>query len=179
MSPRGSILIETITSPDPAVRDRSVRELIAGASTESILAACEELERFRQGAENLYERVRASMFLHAIYRYAVQEAPDIRATGQIPFDGFLDLMERRFEQAIGSFRATMAREGPNGAIASALAQAYEQITYQTLADQVRRSVRSCSGNRWMFRVGQPDEHPIHLHPRLLERESEQALFPIL
>ena len=76
------------------------------------------------------------------------------------------------------FRCTR-RCASNGAIASALAQAYEQITYQTLADQVRRSVRSCSGNRWMFRVGQPDEHPIHLHPRLLERESEQALFPIL
>ena len=80
-------------------------------------------------------------------------------------------MERRFEQAIASFRAAQGRHGPNGAIASALAQAYEQITYQTLADQVRRSVRSCPGNRWMFRVGQADEHPIRLHPRLLERES--------
>ena len=46
-----------------------------------------------------------------------------------------------------------AATGPNGTIASALAQAYEQVTYQTLADQVRRSVRSCQGNRWMFRVG--------------------------
>ena len=46
--------------------------------------------------------------------------------------------------------------------ASALAQAYEQITYQTLADQVRRSVRSCRGSRWMFRVGHADEHPIRV-----------------
>src|SRR5215213_2977812 len=179
MSPRGTILIDTITSPDPAVRDRSVSELIDRASTEQILRACDDLERFRQSAENLYERVRASMFLHAIYRYALQDADDVRDTGLIPFDGFKDLMERRFEQAIASFRAAMARQGANGAVASALAQAYEQVTYQTLADQVRRSVRSCRGNRWMFRVGQPDEHPIHLHPRLLERESEQALFPIL
>src|SRR5829696_5258625 len=112
MSPRGSLLIETITSPDPAVRDRSVRELIAGAPTEQVLLACDDLERFRQAAENLYQRVRASMFLHAIYRYALQEAPDLRDTGHVPFDGFKDLMERRFEQAIASFRAAMSREGP-------------------------------------------------------------------
>jgi UTP--glucose-1-phosphate uridylyltransferase len=172
-------LIETITSSDPARRDRSVRDLISGASTAEIMEACAALESFRQRAENLYERVRASMFLHAIYRYALQEAPDLTTTGLIPFEGFEDLMERRFEQAISCFRAAMGRDGPNGAITSALAQAYEQITYQTLTDQVRRSVRSCRGNRWMFRVGQADEHPIRIHPKLLERESGDGLFPIL
>ena len=73
----------------------------------------------------------------------------------------------------------MKHDGPSGAICSALAQAYEQIAFQTLADQVRRSVRSCQGNRWMFRVGGADEHPLRIHPRLLERESDEALFPIL
>ncbi|AGA27151.1 UTP--glucose-1-phosphate uridylyltransferase [Singulisphaera acidiphila] len=179
MTLRGSLLIDTVTSPDPSVRNRSVRDLIAGASTEEILRACEDLETFRQSAENLYERVRASMFLHAIYRYALQDGVGLRETGSIPFEGFKDLMERRFEQAIASFRGSMDCEGPNGAIASALAQAYERITYQTLADQVRRSVRSCRGNRWMFRVGQADEQPLRLHPRLLERGSDQSLFPIL
>src|SRR3954449_7540891 len=111
MSSRGSLLIETIRSADPSVRDRSVRQLITGAEPTEVLRACDELERFRQTAENLYERVRASMFLHAIYRYALQEAAELRDTGHIPFDGFKDLMERRFEQAIGSFRAAMAREG--------------------------------------------------------------------
>jgi hypothetical protein len=179
MTPHGRLLIDTITSADPSVRDRSVRELIAGASTAEVLAACDDLERFRQGAENLYERVRASMFLHAIYRYAVQESAEVQDTGFIPFDGFKDLMERRFEQAIAAFRAAMRRQGASGAVASALAQAYEQVTYQTLADQVRRSVRNCQGNRWMFRVGAVDEHPARIHPRLLERGSEESLFPIL
>ena len=120
------------------------------------------------------------MFLHTIYRYRLQDSPDLPAGGVIPFEGFTDLMERRFEQAIaGVPGGRCARAGPNGAIASALAQAYEQITYQTLADQVRRSVRSCQGNRWMFRVGQVDEHPIRIHPRLLERASDDGLFPIL
>jgi len=52
------------------------------------------------------------------------------------------------------------------------------VTFQTLADQVRRSVRNCPGNRWMFRVGGAEEHPIRLHPKLLEREAD-GLFSIL
>ena len=179
MSPRFIPLIETITSADPALRNRSVRDLIAGASTAEILGECAGLEEFRRGADNLYERVRASMFLHAIYRYALQDAPDLPATGLIPFEGFEDLLGRRFEQAIGAFLGAIRRDGPNRALASALAQAYEQVTYQTLADQVRRSVRNCRGNRWMFRVGQADEHPIRIHPALLERDSDDGLFPIL
>ena len=73
----------------------------------------------------------------------------------------------------------MKEDGPSGAICSALAQAYDHIAFQTLADQVRRSVQSCRGNRWMFRVGGVDEHPLHIHPRLLERDSEDALYPVL
>src|SRR5258708_24092800 len=44
MNARGSLLIETIRSPDPAIRDRPVRELIAGASTKEILGAVERSE---------------------------------------------------------------------------------------------------------------------------------------
>jgi hypothetical protein len=97
----------------------------------------------------------------------------------IPFSGFQDLMERRYEQAIAAFHEAIRQDGPNGAIASALAQAYEQIAFQNLADQVRRSVRSCRGNRWMFRVGSEDEHPLRIHPQLVWRESDTALYPIL
>ena len=55
MTARGTLLIETITSRDPAVRDRSVLELIAGVPVDEVLDACDALEQFRQGAENLYE----------------------------------------------------------------------------------------------------------------------------
>ena len=104
--------------------------------------------------------------------------PGCRSTGHIPFDGFRGPAcsggsSRRSRRSARRMDAT----GPNGAIASALALAYEQITYQTLADQVRRSVRSCPGNRWMFRVGQADEHPIRLHPRLLERDARRRALP--
>jgi hypothetical protein len=171
--------IETITSPDPLVRDRSIQDLLRGLSTAEVLRTCDILETFRQDSRNLYERVRASIFLHAIYRYRLQDSGDLPSGGVIPFGGFVDLMERRFEQAITAFRSRLKVDGANGSILSALAQVYERITYQTLADQVRRSVRSCKGNRWMFRVGQVSEHPIRIHPRLLERTSAEGLFPIL
>jgi hypothetical protein len=175
----GQALIETIESQDALVRDRSVKAILEGAATQDILDACNDLETFRHEASNLYERVRALIFLHHIYRYLLQESSDLPGTGLIPFEGFTDLMERRFEQAIAAFRHESAAHPLDGALASALASAYEKLTYQTLADQVRRSVRNCRGNRWMFRVGGPDELPIRIHPRLLERPSEDALFPIL
>ncbi|RUL89384.1 UTP--glucose-1-phosphate uridylyltransferase [Tautonia sociabilis] len=172
-------LIETITSADPDVRDRPLRSLVEGLPTAAILDHCEALEAFRRRASNLYERVRASLFLHALYRYAVQDAPDLPATGYIPAEGVEDLMQRRFEQAISAFRLAQKKDGPNGTVASALAKAYEEIALQTLADQVRRSVRGCRGNRWMFRVGSADEHPLRLNQRLLDREGDEGLFPIL
>src|SRR5215831_8504475 len=179
MSPVGQLLIETITHTDPAIRDRSIHELVATASLPEKLQACANLEQFRRTRSNLYQRVRASLFLQALYRYDIQDAPGIRGSGLIPFAGFRNLMERRYEAAIAAFGETLRQEGPNGAICSALAQAYEQIAFQDLADQVRRSVRSCQGNRWMFRVGSADEHPLRLRPELLWRPSDEALFPIL
>ena len=46
---------------------------------------------------------------------------------------------------------------------------YQRIAFQTLADQVRRSVRSVRGNQWMFRMGHPADHPLRVRPELLER----------
>ncbi len=151
----------------------------AAAGLDAKLEACAEIEVFRRGCQNLYERVRASLFLHALYRYEIQDDPALPQAGLIPFSGFMDLMERRYESAIAAFSSAMKTGGPNGAISSALAQAYEQVAFQTLADQVRRSVRSCQGNRWMFRVGSADEHPLRIHPRLRAPAAGELLFPIL
>ncbi len=173
-------LIQTITCAEPLVRDRSIQDLLAGLSTADVLRASDELERFRQDSRNLYERVRASIFLHSIYRYRLQDSPDLPSSGMIPFDGFVDLMERRFEQAITAFRSALRRDGPNGSILSALAQVYERITYQTLADQVRRSVRSaCRESLDVPR--RPGLRGIrsYLHRKLLERSTDDGLFPIL
>src|SRR5439155_15878621 len=61
---------------------------------------------------------------------------------------------------------------------SALAAAYQRLGFQTLADQVRRSVRSVRGNQWMFRMGHPADHPLRVRPEMLRRGSNDA-YPIL
>jgi hypothetical protein len=52
-------------------------------------------------------------------------------------------------------------------VSSALAEAYRRLAFQTLADQVRRSVRNVRGNQWMFRVGHPADQPLRIRPELL------------
>ena len=84
--------------------------------------------------------------------------------GLIPFDGYDNLLKRRFEEAIDLFLAQPLSDG----IASALAEAYRRLGFQTLANQVRRSVRSVRGNQWMFRIGHPADHPLRVRPELYQ-----------
>lgn len=171
--------IQTITSRDPALRDRPFRSLCAGLTDKGLLRAAEELEGFRRGADNLYERVRATLFLYAIHRFHTSDHPAFPATGPVPYDGFAALLERRFEESIACFLKAAGEHGPTGSLFSALAEAYHLLSFQTLSDQVRRSVRASRGNQWMFRVGDADEHPLRCHPRLVCRAPDAALFPIL
>ncbi|MGD2079215.1 MAG: UTP--glucose-1-phosphate uridylyltransferase, partial [Chloroflexota bacterium] len=84
-----------------------------------------------------------------------------------------------FEEAIDIFLAVQEAEGASDGISSALAAAYHSLGFQTLADQVRRSVRSVSGNQWMFRIGHPADQPLRVRPELLDRDDQARLFPIL
>lgn len=72
-------LIQTITSPDVSIRNRALASLLATMQPEEMLAECEALERFRRTSDNLYERVRACLFLFAAYRFGLQEAQIGRA----------------------------------------------------------------------------------------------------
>ena len=91
-----SVLVETIASGDAEVRNRPLAGLLTGMSLAQILDECEQLERFRRASENLYHRVRACLFLSATYRFHVQEAPDTPRLGPVPFECYVDLLERRF-----------------------------------------------------------------------------------
>ena len=76
------------------------------------------------GAQNLYERVRATFFLAAIYRYHLPAKLPPPASGcpggaLVPFEGYTRLLGRRFEEAVDEFRAVEERLGPSDAIASA------------------------------------------------------------
>jgi len=171
--------IQTIRSSDPETRNRSFTELCSSLNAGDLLEACEELDKFRRSAENLYDRVRAGLFLYAACRFFLMESGEIPREGIIPFDGFEDLLSRRFEQAIARFRRVMKEGGPNGAILSALAESYHQVSFQTLLNQVRKSVRASRGNQWMFRVGHVEDHPVRIRKELLERPVGSLLYPIL
>jgi hypothetical protein len=178
------MLTGLITSHDAAQRDRSLDAACGGLRLAGLLAECAELDEFRRRSENLYDRVRALFFLYAIHRFHVParlaaegRAPGVRPA-LVPFRGFQHLLARRFEEAIDSFLAVQASEGPSDAVSSALAAGYQRLAFQTLADQVRRSVRSVRGNQWMFRTGHPADHPLRLKPELLHKNAD-GTYPVL
>ena len=169
-----------ITAADPQIRNRSLDDLCRIATTEQLLAEAAELERLRHSSENLYERVRALFFLYAIHRFYLPARSDAFAAGTalIPFHGYEKLLSRRYEEAIGIFLGAQRGEGLSDGLSSALAAAYRGFAFQTLADQVRRSVRSVRGNQWMFRAGHPADYALRMRPELLKRSNGDP-FPIL
>lgn len=174
-----SRLIAVITASDAAERNRPLDALCQPAPLEELLSECEALDRFRRSSDNLYERVRALFFLYAIHRFHIPLRPGAATRGPIPFAGYGNLLKRRFEEAIDIFLAAQAAAGPSAALSSALAAGYHNLAFQTLADQVRRSVRAVRGNQWMFRTGHPADYPLRIRPELLAVEPARPLFPIL
>jgi hypothetical protein len=168
-----------ITSADPAVRNTPLERPCRTASLRELLDECADLERFRHESANLYERVRALFFLAAIYRYYLPDCPGLSPRGRVPFEGHRRLLLRRFDEAVQLFLSEQAARGPSDALASALAAAYRGLAFQTLANQVRRSVREVRGNRWMFRLGHPADQPLRLRPELLRRAGPDEPFPVL
>ncbi|MEO6034250.1 MAG: UTP--glucose-1-phosphate uridylyltransferase [Verrucomicrobiota bacterium] len=102
----------------------------------------------------------------------------VHAHGLISFKGYSHLLQRRFEEGIEIFIGTQKSNGPSDATSSALASVYYRLAIQTLADQVRRSVRSVRGNQWMFRMGHPADQPLRIRPELLQQSADGS-YPIL
>jgi hypothetical protein len=173
-------LVDLIGAADPALRNRALDAACADLGLPELLAECAELDAFRRRSENLYDRVRALFFLYAIHRFHLPArlGGAVAGRGLISFRGFEHLLARRFEEAIDAFLAVQAAEGPSDGVSSALAAAYQRLAFQTLADQVRRSVRSVRGNQWMFRVGHPADHPLRVKRELL-RKNADGTYPIL
>jgi hypothetical protein len=172
-SPRsalGDALISVITSSDDSIRNQSLASLVADATAEQLLDSVLQLDQFRRVETNLYYRVRALFFLSAIYRYHLPPKLSSDAHGKIPFDGYEHLLARRFLEAIEVLLGAQQREGASDSLCSALSSAYHQLGIATLADQVRSSVRTVSGNRWMFRLGHPLDHPLRVRPELIETD---------
>src|SRR5216117_1363484 len=118
-------LVAIITAADRSLRNQSVDAICARLPVDQLLQECAALDAFRRRSDNLYERVRALFFLYAIHRFhlpAKLQAADVnrRAAsadplevhllrtvalnkGLIPFKGYEQLLQRRFEEAIENF----------------------------------------------------------------------------
>lgn len=172
-----SRLCAIITAADPARRDMALDVLCAEMSFAELLAEVAALDAFRRVHTNLYERVRALFFLYAIHRFHLPRHYAAAAAHHVPYEGYVHLLNRRFEEAVSMFYQAFAHQ-PSDALSSALAQAYHQLAFQTLANQVRMSVRAVKGNQWMFRMGHPADYPLQVVPALRQRD-EFGAFPIL
>ncbi|HEV3449319.1 MAG TPA: UTP--glucose-1-phosphate uridylyltransferase [Gemmataceae bacterium] len=144
-----------------------------------LLAECADLEAFRRECPNLYLRVRGLFFLHALHRFHLPAKRDMPAGGLVPINSYQLLLSRRFEEAVRAFLNEQNAHGPSERLSSAMAMAYRELAFQTLADQVRASVRGVRGNQWMFRVGHTDDHPLRIRPELLRRTAPDGPFPVL
>ena len=101
-------LLPLITSPDDSVRNQSLDAACAELGIDELLSEAGELDSFRRQSENLYQRVRALLFLYAIHRFHLParlaaETESGKKPGSIPFKGYENLLERRFEEAIDIF----------------------------------------------------------------------------
>ena len=172
-------ITDIIGGEDPAQRDLAVDSWCAGKSLAELLDAADELDTYRKRETNLYHRVRALFFLSALHRYQLPARPELPRSGRIPYAGFTHLLERRFEEAIAVFQHEVASAGQSETLSSALAAAYHALAFQTLSDQVRRTVRSTRGNAWMFRLGHPLDQPLRVRSELLARPGAAAPLPLL
>jgi len=173
-----SELTRIIQSQDPEIRNRSLEGFCRSAGARELLDECNALDRFRRVSDNLYERVRAQFFLYAIHRFHLPYKKGVRNGGLIPYAASAGLLKRRFDEAIEILLAAQSAEGCGAALSSGLAAAYYGLGFQTLADQVRRSVRSVRGNQWMSRIGHPSDYPLTIR-REMRLQQRPGLYPIL
>ena len=170
-------LLDIIDATEPAARDQAVDAWCEGRGAAELLAACAQLDAYRRGEENLYKRVRALFFITAIHRYHLPARAELPRLGRTPYEGFRHLLERRFEEAIAVFLTAQREAGPSETLSSALAAAHHALAFQTLADQVRRTVRSTHGNAWMFRLGHPLDQPLRVRRELLAASHPSSSSP--
>ena len=173
-------MLNIIREDDAAIRDQAVDSWCENQSLSELLAAADALETYRRRETNLYQRVRALFFLHTIHRYHLPRQPKLGASGRVPYRAFQNLWDRRFEEAISVLLAEQTTQGPNDTLCSALAAGYHALAFQTLANQVRRTVRSTRGNAWIFRLGHPMDQALKVRRELLaDSTSADPTIPLL
>ena len=172
-----SELIGIITAASES-RNRALDGFCQRAGVAQLMAEAAALDRFRRASDNLYERVRAEFFLYSIHRFHLPYKAGVPAGKPVAPEAVAQILQRRFHEAIDGLIGSSAA-GPTAALSSALAAAYQGLAFQTLAAQVRRSVRAVRGNQWMSRIGHPADYPLTIRRELMERPGGHGAFPIL
>jgi hypothetical protein len=130
-------LIETITSNDISVRNRSIRDLLQNKDKNQLIKFAGELESFRLHSENLYHKVRASLFLFVIYRFYLQLSGEIPSQGEIPYKGIKAAFERNFEKAIDIYLTDLKDNNIlNSTICSAISDSYYKLAFKYLQGEL-------------------------------------------
>jgi hypothetical protein len=173
-----SELTAIITASSAEERNRPVDRFCRAANVEQLLAEARALDLFRRESDNLYEKVRAQFFLYAIHRFHLPFKPGVEEGRVVPLAARRHILERRYNEAIDTLLAEQGAAA-GAAISSALAAAYHGLAFQTLAAQVRRSVRAVRGNQWMSRIGHPADHPLTIRSEMAERSAATGMFPLL
>jgi galactokinase/mevalonate kinase-like predicted kinase len=171
-------LIETIVSEDKSLRNRSINYLLQNKNKDELLKFAEELEALRISSSNLYHKVRASLFLYAIYRFYLQEDIEIKSCGRIPLEGVKAARHKNFEESIAIHLKEIENGNLNGAVCSAIAHSYYQLAFKYLFDQVKLSISQCKENSSLFDAQNLDDYPYRVPEELTIPDPETGLYPV-
>ncbi len=172
----GNPLIETITSEDPAVRDRTAEELLSGREAGELIRLAAELDRFLWRSKNLYHRVRAGLLLSAIYRVFLPAAGPARAE-PLPVNAGRMLRGGQWTGALRVLRPLL-RDDPPEPARSAAAEAYYRLAFELLREQVQDSIARTGGNEEIFRTDRVDRYPLTVPELYREPDRETGLYPL-
>ncbi len=171
-----------LDSPLPESRVGLLEDFAADASPQQLWDAVGTLHgrAFAEGASP-YLKVRALLQASYLCHYALpRKLPQGRA-GRVPFEVVTLMRDTRFVDALSHVRTRCLEPGtlPDDALLSVLAAAYSGHGFQVLALQVQTCVRMVSGNRWMFRLGNPHGYNLKIRPELLVADPATGLYPVL
>jgi len=172
-------LIETITSNDTSVRNRSIRDLLQNKDKNQLIRFAGELESFRLRSENLYHKVRASLFLFVIYRFYLQFSSEIPSHGKIPFKGIKAAFERNFEKAIDIYLTDIkGNDKLNNTICSAISDSYYKLAFKYLLDQVKLSISHCKENYHLYNINDLNDYPFSVPSHMTTADASTGRYPV-
>ena len=172
-------LIETIVSKEESLRSRSINVQLQNKKKDDLLKLAEEMEAFRKSSDNLYHKVRASLFLFVIYRFYLQKDREVVQQGPIPFEGVKAAFERDFEKSIELYLSEIRDNGNlNSAVFSAVADSYYKLSFKYLLDQVKLSISACKENYHLYNISSLDDYPFSVPVELITPDENTGLYPV-